>query len=144
MISSKEVTISNSWARRFQTQSTTLWKQRNPRNISFSINKFYLYNNHFKINVNTIALRKRNSYLYGRALLRLRVEFLSSTGYRERHRQEQRTTYIHSLCRTSNICLRHTITVYKDCRKCRVLRRLAFSFFFLLPITQKWEGNGKG
>jgi len=61
MISSKEVTISNSCKRNLRP-----WKQRNPRNISFSINKFYLYNSNFKINVNTIASRKRNSYLCGR------------------------------------------------------------------------------
>lgn len=130
---------------------TTFWTWRNPRNISsFSINKFYLYNSNVRINVDTIASRKRtacNSYLYGWALLRLR----SSPRLRQGIvngiiKNNVHTTYIHGLCRSNNICLRHTVTVYKDCRKCRVPRRPAFSpFFFLLPtIAQKWEGNGKG
>lgn len=87
----------------------------------------------------SIASRKRtacNGIFVWSSVAKTTAESSSSTGYRERHRQEAVTAYIHDLCRASDICPRHIATVYRDCRKCRVPRRIAFSpFFFTLPTV---------
>lgn len=134
-ISSKEVTVSNSWVRRLQMHSTISWRQRNPRNVSLSIMSFiYIIVKSELISIRllhaSVCRTACNSYLYGRALLRLRVESSSSTGYRERHRQEQRAynVYTRPMPRWQ-----YMPTAYRNCVQ-RLSKVPRFSTIRVLPF----------
>jgi len=102
---------------------------------------------------NNIALRKRirNSYLYGQALLRLRLSRRHYHCCRRRRRRRRRQdivndivknahTYIHGLYRANDTYSR----LCTDHRKCRVSSAIrVYPLFFIVKFAQVWEGNGK-